>query len=49
MIAEDLAVFHVNNAVGVGFKALVVGHADDRGAMFFSGAVQEFDNDLAIF
>jgi hypothetical protein len=48
LIIEDLAVLDVDDSVGPGLQARVVGHADDGGAVFGGGAAQQLDHHLAV-
>ena len=47
-VVEDQAVLDVDDAVGVGLQARVVGDADHRRAVLLGGALQQADDDLAV-
>ena len=49
LIVQDPAVLDVNDPVGPGFQARVVGHADHGGAVFGGGPAQQADDHLAVF
>jgi hypothetical protein len=47
-VGNDDPVLDLDDPVGPGFEARVVGHADDGGAVFGGGAAQQADDHLAV-
>src|SRR5690606_24306274 len=48
LVVEDAAILDVNDPVGPGLEARVMGHADDGGAVIGGGATQQADDHLAV-
>lgn len=47
-LAQNLAVLHVNDAIGMRLQARIVGHYDYRGAPLLGGLMEQPDDDLAV-